>query len=172
MKNGPTLELLPHELNKMKKFKIVRPEDFDVEMLLAAAQERRLYIEDNIEEIDSDTVKSEVRAYVGRIKEFVTPKFSSSIDDLWEKILNTDDFLEFLKKGRGGRKYKAFNKYNLMRIIGVLREKSVYEERSYSKYSNLLEQTNEDTPYRKYLGMGIEFEMLKKLREILGSYKL
>ena len=67
--------------------KQVRPEDFDVETLMAAAREGRLYVDETEKTVSKEQVKREVRAYVARIKVFVTPKFRSSIDELWEKIL-------------------------------------------------------------------------------------
>ena len=36
------------------------------------------------------------------------------------------------------------DKYNVMRIIGVLREKGVYEDFNDTKYNNILEQTDKD----------------------------
>lgn len=157
----------------MKKLKQVRPEDFDVEALLAAAREGRLYVDEEKEEVSRDIVKKEVRAYVERIRTLVTKEFSSSVDELWEQILSTNDFVEFLTPSNKARKCKVFNKYGVMRIIGVLREKGVYEYYSDSKYNALLEQTDKDTPYRKYLGMGFEQRhLLVEIREFVAKYQL
>ena len=157
----------------MKKLKQVRPEDFDVELLMAAAREGRLFVDEPKSTVSKEEVKREVRAYVARIRVFVTPKFHSSIDELWEQILSTDDFVEFLTPSNKARKCKVFNKYGVMRIIGVLREKGVYEYYNDSKYNALLEQTDKDTPYRKYLGMGFEQRhLLLEIREIVAQYQL
>jgi len=60
-----------------------------------------------------------------------------------------------------------------MRIIGVLREKDVYEHYSDRKYVSLLEQTNHDCSYRSYLGMGLdERSMLVIIRQIVAQFKL
>ena len=144
-----------------------------MEELLAAAREGRLYIDEKKEEVSRDIVKKEVRAYVERIQTLVTKEFSSSVDELWEQILSTDDFVEFLTPSSKARKCKEFNKYGVMRIIGVLREKGVYEYYNDSKYNALLEQTNKDTPYRKYLGMGFEQRhLLVEIRKIVAQYQL
>jgi len=59
-----------------------------------------------------------------------------------------------------------------MRIIGVLREKGVYKPYSDRKYDALLEPDSKDSPYRKYLGMGLEQRsLLKTIREIVENNK-
>ena len=156
----------------MKKLKEVRPEDFDVKALLAAAREGRLYVDEKKEEVSRDIVKKEVRAYVERIQTLVTKEFRTSVDELWEQILSTNDFVEFLTPSSKARKCKEFNKYGVMRIIGVLREKGVYEYYNDSKYNALLEQTDKDTPYRSYLGMGLDQRhLLVEIRELVAKFQ-
>lgn len=156
-----------------KSLKQVRPEDFDVKALLAAAREGKLYVDESKKDVSRDIVIKEVRAYIGRIKVFATKKYNTSIDDLWEQILSTEDFVLFLTPSCKAKKCREFNKYSVMRIIGVLREKGVYEYYSDSKYNALLEQTDKDTPYRKYLGMGFEQRhLLVKIRKIVAQYQL
>ena len=155
-----------------KSMKQVRPEDFDVKALLVAAREGRLYVDESKKEVSREIIIKEVRAYVGRIKMLVTKKFSSSIDNLWEQILSTEEFVVFLTPNSKTKKCREFNKYSVMRIICVLREKGVYEAFNDSEYNNILEQTDKDTPYRKYLSMGLEqHHLLVKLREIVAQYK-
>lgn len=167
------LDLSPHKPDNLKKLKQVRLEDFVVKALLAAAQEGRLYVDESKKEVSRDILINEIRAYVERIQTLVTKEFSSSIDELWEQILSTDDFVEFLTPSNKARKCKIFNKYSVMRIIGVLREKGVYEYYNDSKYNALLEQTDKDTSYRKYLGMGFEQRhLLLKIRKIVAQYQL
>ena len=157
----------------MKKFKQVRPEDFDAKLLLAAAREGRLYVVETRNEVGKEEVIKEVRAYVQRIKVFATRAFSSKVDNLWEQIFSDDDFVAFLTPGCKARKCKVFDKYNVMRIIGVLREKDVYERYSDLKYNALLEMTDQDSPYRKYLGMGLEQRyLLIKLRKIVAKLQV
>lgn len=157
----------------MRRLKQVRPEDFNVEALMAAAQEGRLYVEEIRKRVSKEDIKKEVRAYVQRIRTCITKDFSSSIDELWEQILCCNDFIELLTPGDKSRKCREFDKYSVMRIIGVLREKGVYEYYNDSKYNSILEQTNKDTPYRKYLSMGLEqHHLLVKLRKIVSQYQL
>ena len=169
----PILELLPHKLNKVNKYRRVRLEDFNVELLMAAVREGRLYVDESKKEVSRDHIKEEVRAYVARIRRFVTKGFSSSVDDIWEHILSTEEFVVFLTPCSKAKKCREFDKYNVMRIIGVLREKGVYEDFNDTKYNNILEQTDKDTPYRKYLRMGLEqHHLLVKLRQIVAKYQL
>lgn len=140
---------------------------------MAAAREGRLYVDETRTEVSKEEVIIEVRAYVKRIKVFVTKAFSQSIDDLWEQILANDEFVAFLTPGSKAKKCRVFDKYSVMRIIGVLREKDVYERYSDRKYIALLEETNKDCSYRSYLGMGLEQrDLLVKLRQIVANYSL
>ena len=150
------LDLSPHKLNKLKKLKQVRPEDFDVELLMAVAREGRLFVDEPKSTVSKEEVKREVRAYVARIRVFVTPKFRSSIDELWENIFQCDILMEILMPKPKARKCKTFDKYGVMRIICVLREKGVYEHRSDPQFDALLEGQGNDSPYRRYLGQGLE----------------
>ena len=157
----------------MKQFRQVRPEDFDVELLMAAAREGRLYVDETKREVSKEERIIEVRAYVRRIKVFVTKPYISKVDDLWEQILTSDDFVTFLTPGSKAKKCKVFDKYGVMRIIGVLREKDVYERYSDRKFDALLEPEMKDSPYRKYLGMGLEQRaLLIKLRQIVAKFQL
>ena len=138
-----------------KSLKQVRPENFDVKALMVAAREGRLYVDESKKEVSRDIVIKGVRAYIGRIKVLVTKEFRSSIDDLWEQILSTEDFILLLTPSCKAKKCRDFNKYND------------------SKYNALLERTNKDTPYRKYLGMGFEQRhLLVELRKIVAKYQL
>ena len=157
----------------MKKLTRVRPEDFDVELLMAAAREGRLYVDESRQTVCKEDVIKEVRAYVQRIKVFATNDFRSHIDNLWEDILSCEEFVELLTPSDKARKCRVFDKYSVMRIIGVLREKGVYEPYSDRRYIALLEQTNKDCSYRSYLGLGLEQRsLLLKLRNIVVQYIL
>jgi len=167
------LALLPHKLNKVKKYRRVCPEDFNVELLMEAAREGRLYVDDSKKKVNKQLIIKEVRAYVARIGGLVTKDYSTSVDDLWEQILSDEEFLELLTPCSKAKKCQAFDKYSVMRIIGVLREKNVYEYYNDSKYNNILEQTDKDTPYRKYLSEGLkQRHLMVKLRQIVAKYQL
>lgn len=157
----------------MRKLKQVRPEDFDAKVLLAAAREGKLYIDESEKQVCKEQLKRNVRAYVGRIKVFSTPRYCLSVDGIWEQILNKDEFIAFLTPGSKARACRDFDKYNVMRIIGVLREKGVYQQYSDRKFNALLEQTDKDSPFRKFISIGIENrnrDLLVTIRKIVEQY--
>ncbi|MBR3521307.1 MAG: hypothetical protein IKN75_02105 [Prevotella sp.] len=157
----------------MRKLKQVRPEDFDAKVLLAAAREGKLYIDESEKQVSKEQLKRNVRAYVGRIKVFATPRYCLSVDGIWEQILNKDEFIAFLTPGSKARACRDFDKYNVMRIIGVLREKGVYQQYSDRKFNALLEQTDKDSPFRKFISIGIENrnrDLLVTIRKIVEQY--
>lgn len=157
----------------MQQLKQVRPENFDVEALMLAAREGRLYIDESSREVSTDCVKSDVRTYVERIRALVTPKYASVIDELWEQILTDDDFISFFTPGRKARKCRTFDKYNVIRVIGILRAKEVYEPYSDRRIMAELEQTDSDSSYRSYLGKGIDLPgLLRKIRNLVTLNKL
>ena len=156
-----------------KSLKQVRPEDFNVKALLAAAREGRLYVDESKKIVNREQVIKDVLAYVSRIKVLATPEYDSSIDELWEQILAVDEFVDFLTPDTRARKCKAFDKYNVMRIIGVLRENGVYQKLSDPKYDAILEPEVKDSIYRKSLGEGIgQSFLMAKLKKILWNLQL
>ena len=140
----------------MSKMKQVHPEDFDVEALLAAAREGRLYVDEKKKTVNKEKVKRDVRAYVARISPLVTRRYRSTIDELWEEIFGNDVLMDMMMPKPKARKCRDFDKYGVMRIVGVLRVKDVYEQRSDPQFDALLEQPGQDSPYRRYLGQGFE----------------
>lgn len=156
-----------------KQLKQVSPEDFDVRMLMQAAREGRLYFEEKEKTVSREYIINNVRAYIQRISPLATRRYRSVIDMLWEEIFQSDVLLELLMPKPKARKCKDFDKYGVMRLIGVLREKDVYEHYSDRKYMSLLEQSNIDCSYRCYLGMGLEERsMLVKIRQIVAQFEL
>lgn len=157
----------------MKKLKRVRPEDFDVESLMLAAREGRLFVDACENMVSKQEVITNVRAYVGRIRVLATPRFCSLVDELWEQILANDDIVDFLMPGPQARKCKSFNKYAVMRIIGVLRENGVYQMLSDPTFDALLEPDSKDSIYRKSLGEGVRQPVLMaELKKILWNLQL
>ena len=155
----------------MKKLTRVRPEDFDVEVLMAAAREGRLYIDESKNEVNKEQIIIKVRAYVGRIKVLTTPKFCPSVDELWKEIFRCDVLMELLMPKPKAKKCRDFDKYGVMRIVGVLREKGVYEQRSDPQYDALLEEQGKDSPYRRFLSQGLEKRIqLAALRQIVEQF--
>ena len=156
-----------------KEWQRVTPEKFDIAELLKAAREGRLYLAPAGDGVGRVCNIKEVCAYVERLRPFATPAWESLVSGLWERILGDDDFQRLLSPGTRARKSREFNKYQVFRIVGILREKGVYEQYSDRRFDALLEPEMADSPYRRYLGMGLdERQMLIKLRQIVAETKL
>jgi len=154
----------------MSKMKQVRPEDFDVKALIVAAREGRLYVDEKKKTVNKEQVKRDVRAYVARISPLVTRRYSPLIDELWDEIFSNDVLMDMIMPKPKARKCRKFDKYGVMRIVGVLRVKGVYEQRSDPQFDALLEQPGKDSPYRRYLGQGLEQRaQLLALRSIVET---
>lgn len=154
----------------MSKLRQVRPEDYTEELVLQLFREGRLYVDEAKSTVSKEQVKQEVRAYVSRIRPFVTDRYSSLVDELWKNIFQCDVLMELLMPKPKARKCKTFDKYSVMRIICVLREKGVYEQRSDPQFDALLEGQGNDSPYRRYLGQGLEIQCQRvALRHIVEA---
>lgn len=143
-------------------FRKVRVEEYDKESLWAAAQEGRLYTKEP-ENNSKESIIREVREYVRQLHPLTTDKFREHADDLWERIFACDELLELLMPSTKARKFKAFNKYNVMRIISILREAGVYRQYNDSVFDAILEHGKKDSRYRKFLGKGLEKRSLLML---------
>ena len=139
---------------------------------MAAAREGRLYVDETRKTVSKEDVRTAVRAHVARIRVLATPRFRESVDELWEQILADDEFVEFLTPGSKARKSRTFDKYNTARIIGILREKGVYQQYSDRRFDTLLEPEQKDSPYRRYLSAGIEKSSRQLLLKIRGIVAL
>ena len=151
------------EMQKMA-LKKVRPQDLvkNVEQLMEAAQEGRLYLAVN-EVPSEDEVKNHVRAYVGQIRLLATGGWQNRVDDLWEKVFRHPELMAMLLPKPRARKCRNFDKYGVMRLVGVMRSYGVYENHvNDSQLCEALEHSKGDTCYRSYIGMGIESRPLRR----------
>ena len=155
----------------MTNLKQVRPEDFDVLRLWNFTREGRLFIDETVAPTDRETVRKNVHAYVRRIDSLVTNPFRASIDALWDDIFCCDELMAMMMPKPKARKCRDFDKYGVMRIVGVLREKGVYEQYSDPQYDAMLETKGKDSSYRRYLSQGLENKrQLTALRHILKQF--
>ncbi len=140
---------------KMKKYEKVTLELFDIEQLLKAAEEGRLFIMNPEHTCCSEVINNKIRTYVARIRSLVNVRYRDSIDDIWDEILQNELLFEVVKPKPKARKFTDFDKYGVMRIIGVMRENGVYDSYNDLYIDAILEQPGKDSPYRKYLGLGL-----------------
>lgn len=149
-----------------KKQKKVSPEDLKKRLAFfeKAAAQGKLYVDASFNEISEEEVSLHVKEYVSQVDELATSKWRSKIAALWQKIISDPDFLQMLMPTPKARKCRDFNKYAVMRIMGILIAHNVYpEESKQTVFCNALERSEKpDNSYRSYLGQGIEDRELRK----------
>ena len=140
--------------------------------VLAAAREGRLMIKPKEHKIPRrDEVVESVRSYVSQIDKLAQPIWAGRVSMVWEALLDEKDFVDLLMPGPKMRKFRDFNKYSVMRIVGVLRSHGVYDECvNDSQLCAALEHTAMDSAYRSYIGLGLESRELRRLlNEVLND---
>lgn len=149
-----------------KKQRKVSPEDLKKRLAFyeKAAAQGKLYVDASFNEISEEEVSLHVKEYVSQVDELATPKWRSKIAALWDKIISDPDFLKMLMPTPKARKCRDFNKYSVMRIMGILIAHNVYPEESrQAAFCRALEHFEKrDCCYRSYLGQGIEDRELRK----------
>ena len=156
-------------MSRTKNVKSVRvSEDFlreNFSEVLAAAREGRLLIKPKERKAPRrEEVIESVRAYVSQIDGLAQPNWAERVGMVWEAIFDEKDFVDLLMPGPKMRKFRDFNKYSVMRLVGVLRSHGVYDECvNDSQLCALLEHTTKDSAYRSYIGLGLESRELRRL---------
>lgn len=112
----------------MKKMQEVRPEDFDVEMLLAAAREGRLFLEEKSESAEETLARcrQEALAYVKPIEAFASDEWAPYINKVWEAIAYDDLFSPMLLMQKG-RMRGQLNRYFITNIVFLLNALNIYQ---------------------------------------------
>ena len=133
--------------------------------VLAAAREGRLLIKPRERKTPRrEEVIESVRAYVSQIDGLAQPNWAGRVSMVWEAIFDENDFVDLLMPGPKMRKFRDFNKYSVMRLVGMLRSHGVYDECvNDSQLCAALEHTAKDSSYRSYIGLGLESRELRRL---------
>lgn len=140
----------------MRKLWRVRPEDFDVETMIAATREGKLYID----ETDNETAfarllsqcQHEALAYVSVIEEFAAPEWRPYIKELWTTLLNDALFTPRLMIQKG-RNQGQLNKYLLTNIVDCLRAMKIYQCETLLELHKKLEGVDKKNSIYKNAGM-------------------
>lgn len=146
-------------------------------MIREAAQEGRLWlIVVTDEAVVRNQVAGEVCRYVAQIAEYASPRWRGQIEALWQRICAEERFAELFLPGPKCRKCTTMNKYNVMRVIGVLREQGVYDEAvNCVQLCRTLEYGDEsdapyDSTYRSYIGKGLDNRhLLQQLLKLIRA---
>ncbi len=152
--------------------KVIREDLKHMDWFLTAIDEGRVRIEITDDSVSRHAVINNVRAYVARIEGIVAKKYRDSIKCLWDRLLETDEVADMMMPSARARKCREFDKYNVVRVIGVLMEHGFYDYHNQQDIMELLEGNRENS-YRSYLGKGIEDAGLRRdIRAILEEFEI
>lgn len=151
-------------------FEKVPARGITAEEVLALWQEGKLYRKVDEAEYSEAEIKNNVRAYINRLRPYVTPTFINHIDELWDEILDDELYLPYIIPDARTRKCRELNKNGVMRIVGVLRSIEVYQNLTDSMFCGILEQNAEDCSYRAYLGKGVRDDIWRDLKRLKKSF--
>ena len=154
------------------KYKLVQVpvEGITAEEVLALWHTGQLFVKRPIKNVPLEKIKENVRAYVDRLRPYVTTEFSDSIDELWDEILDDELYELLIVPDARTRKERSLNKNGVMRLVGVLRSLQVYESTTDSEICATLEGHHKDCSYRGYLGRGVDDYMFGELKKLRNSF--
>lgn len=145
-------------------------------MIRKAAKEGLLLLVVTDEAEVRNQVAGEVCRYVAQIAGYASPQWRGRIGALWQRICDEEPFMGLLLPGPKCRKCTSMHKYNVMRIIGVLREQGVYDEAvTCVQLCRTLEYGDEpdapyDSSYRSYICKGLDdSKLLNQLLKMIRS---
>ena len=145
-------------------------------MIRKAAKEGLLLLVVTDEAEVRNQVAGEVCRYVAQIAGYASPQWRGRIGALWQRICDEEAFMGLLLPGPKCRKCTSMHKYNVMRIIGVLRAQGVYDEAvTCVQLCRTLEYGDEpdapyDSSYRSYICKGLDdSELLNQLLKMIRS---
>ena len=152
--------------------KVVREDLKHMDWFLTAIDEGRVRIEITDDSVSRHAVINNVRAYVARIEGIVAKKYRDSIKCLWDRLLETDKVADMMMPSARARKCLEFDKYNVVRVIGVLMEHGFYDYHEQQDIMEMLEGERENS-YRSYLGKGIDDAVIRReIRAILEEFEI
>ena len=155
-----------------KSRKVVREDLKHMDLFLTAIDEGRVRIEIPEDSVSRHAVINNVRAYVARIEGIVAKKYRDSIKCLWDRLLETDNVADMMMPSARARKCREFDKYNVVRVIGVLMEHGFYDYHEQQDIMEMLEGERENS-YRSYLGKGIDDAVIRRdIRAILEEFEI
>ena len=152
--------------------KVVREDLKHMDWFLTAIDEGRVRIEIPEDSVSRHAVINNVRAYVARIEGIAAKKYRDSIKCLWDRLLETDNVADMMMPSARARKCREFDKYNVVRVIGVLMEHGFYDYHEQQDIMEMLEGERENS-YRSYLGKGIDDAVIRReIRAILEEFEI
>lgn len=145
----------------------------NIDELRQAAREGRLYLVPKSEEVSRKAVVNNVRTYVKGIETFASKPFKDKVGLVWEEVFKQEVFVDMLMPNPKQKKCRLFNKYTVMRIVGIMREHGVYDERyTARKISAALEGVSHEESYHSFLSRGFKHKKdLSLLLQIINGLR-
>ncbi len=157
----------------MKQLRKVRPEDFDAEMLMAAAREGRLYLDMTHDEATLEQLlarcQREALDYVSAIEDYVAPDWQPNIKELWTALLRDAFFAPQLVLQKG-RSQGQLNKYLVTNIVDCMRGIKVYQCETLLELHKKMEGVGKKNSIYKSAGMYcLNWEQKQRFHELVKS---
>lgn len=151
----------------------VLPDEFDLDQILVAFREGRLYIkpvERSGEEILEDGI-AQILRYVSHIDACVSQEHHAHMRSLWNSVLRDETLQPLCFMTKGKRKGKP-NWYRITSIVSLLREWNIYRKRDFTAVDLhlLLEGISKrNAIYESSTHYYLEHREMQILRKILAN---
>jgi len=149
-----------------QKFKQVPYRGITSEELLALWKEGKLYQAVEPTEELMERCRKEALRYVAALNEFVAPEWLPYINDVWQAIVNADEFSDVLIIHKG-RMRGHVNRYVVTSIVSHLKEMNLYQCESLLVLHKKLEGVEtKNGIYKGAVVYGLKPEQRRKIREL------
>lgn len=153
-----------------KRKKVVTMGDLKLSEFIKAVKCGNVFMFVDEKEEDRDARTRAVMDYIGQIGEFADKEVCPDVGELWSTVLHDEVFVREFEVKKCSCK-DVFNKYTVMKIVGVMYELNVYTCKSKTVLHNRLENTELRTPYYSYMSQGLEMKLLRRLKVIVKEKK-
>lgn len=157
-------------------FEQVRPEDYDVQELMALAREGKLYRKVEAEEVSTKELlaacQQEALTYVSAIDEYASDSMRPYINSVWESIVKHSAFSRSLMMQKG-RNRGHMNRYFITALVVWMSNRGVYQSNVSSLRLHLkLESVKKKTSvYTSALNYAPDLQQETILKQLLKSIK-
>lgn len=144
-----------------------------MQLLLAAVQEGRLYLQETRTDYIEDLGEA-VYTYVCAINDYVTPEWQPYINDVWRAIITDGVFAPMLLMHKG-RNQGRLNRYVITNIVFHLRALDIYQCDSLLELHKRMEGVSQKNGIYKAAGAyclsRAQRQRLRELKNIIAGQK-
>lgn len=153
-----------------KRKKVVTMSDLKESAFIKAVKSGNVFMFVEEKDEDKDLRIHAVMDYIEQISELADKEAYPNVNELWNIILHDEMFEKEFEVKKCNSK-DVFNKYGVMKFVGVMYELNVYTCKSKTVLHNMLENTEVRTPYYSSMSQGLNHKLLKYLKGILKENK-